>query len=614
MPEGFDLGSAYAKVILDTSGIDSGIATAKTKLGGLAGLGANLQQTGQQVSNLGGVITTLTAPMTAAAGVGLNTAANFEQVLKQIQLFGKLSPAQLERVRGAALKWGADTQFSALDSAQAMLNLLKAGQSVEDSMVSMEGVLALAGSGNISLAESSNIVTGALAQFGLQASDSILVADLLAQAANASKADVSDLGMALSNVGPVADLFDISLQDTVATLAVFADRNVLGAEAGTQLRSMLLNLNRPTDSVKESLSKMGIELYNADGSARDFNSILLDMQSSLATLPDEQANEFLQTVAGSYGIVGLTSLLAAGGIDSMRQKMQESPKAIEVASIMMEGFSGKVESLRGSLETLQIEAVTPFMNTIGGPFVEKLIGAVNATADWASKNEGATTAIITVAGAGTILGGGLIILGQLISATGTVITFFTTTALGGMLLKLSAITAAIMLAIEAVQRLQRFLNEVGNAAQDAANKIAPLTQSGQVTQQNVRDQMFASTAAQFGGGFIGDLAARAGWETTWRPMADATYAASLTAGRSRDSGGQGMPGMAYAIGTGAQPELFVPNTAGNFYPADQWMNGGSGGMTISNVNVYANSYAEGRAAGKGFADELEEYYRGRGNQ
>lgn len=40
-------------------------------------------------------------------------------------------------------------------------------------------------------------------------------------------------------------------------------------------------------------------------------------------------------------------------------------------------------------------------------------------------------------------------------------------------------------------------------------------------------------------------------------------------GGSRDSGGRGMPGQAYLIGTGAQPEMFIPDTAGEFIPASK---------------------------------------------
>lgn len=56
----------------------------------------------------------------------------------------------------------------------------------------------------------------------------------------------------------------------------------------------------------------------------------------------------------------------------------------------------------------------------------------------------------------------------------------------------------------------------------------------------------------------------------------ATAAAGANFSGPRDRGGHGSPGMAYAIGTGAQPELFVPSTAGEFYPAGEW------GGTVNN--------------------------------
>lgn len=56
-------------------------------------------------------------------------------------------------------------------------------------------------------------------------------------------------------------------------------------------------------------------------------------------------------------------------------------------------------------------------------------------------------------------------------------------------------------------------------------------------------------------------------------------------GGTKDSGGRGRPGMAYAIGTGAQPEMFVPDTAGTFVPRDQWMGGGQ--TVVQNFNIEA---------------------------
>lgn len=55
------------------------------------------------------------------------------------------------------------------------------------------------------------------------------------------------------------------------------------------------------------------------------------------------------------------------------------------------------------------------------------------------------------------------------------------------------------------------------------------------------------------------------------------YANMYDASRTRDSGGRGTPGEAYVIGTGAQPEVFIPDAAGSFYPSGAYTMAGAGG-------------------------------------
>lgn len=60
----------------------------------------------------------------------------------------------------------------------------------------------------------------------------------------------------------------------------------------------------------------------------------------------------------------------------------------------------------------------------------------------------------------------------------------------------------------------------------------------------------------------------------------------------RDSGGQGVAGAPYLIGTGAQPELFVPSVGGNFYPANQL--GSSKSVTLNGgLNLHFNVTNDG---------------------
>jgi len=62
-------------------------------------------------------------------------------------------------------------------------------------------------------------------------------------------------------------------------------------------------------------------------------------------------------------------------------------------------------------------------------------------------------------------------------------------------------------------------------------------------------------------------------------------------GGSRDSGGRGSPGMAYMIGTGAQPEVFVPDQPGTFYPRGE----GMGGSKVTQ-NIYVQGQVSQRSA------------------
>lgn len=76
-----------------------------------------------------------------------------------------------------------------------------------------------------------------------------------------------------------------------------------------------------------------------------------------------------------------------------------------------------------------------------------------------------------------------------------------------------------------------------------------LKMQAQALAAKIAESIFGAGGVGSGGGFWGNLAM------------------SFLGGGSRDSGGRGEPGKAYTIGTGAQPEMFVPDQPGTFIPA-----------------------------------------------
>jgi TP901 family phage tail tape measure protein len=473
-PGGVNLGTATAYIRVDASGISSGLRAAQSQLQGITGsLGASLNNLGDQMTRLGTSLAGLSAPIIGFGVTGIRAAADFDQLLTQIRVFGELAPDELERVRQYALQMGADTKFSSSDAAAALLDLMKAGMDLEGAMSSLPAVLNLAAAGEMSLEQAAGITTTALAQFGLQAEDAGRVADALARAANASRADVADLGMALGNVGPVASQFGLSIEDTAAILGVFSNAGIEGAEAGTQLRSMLLNLNRDTEAVQGAWAELGVSLYDSQGNMRDFNTVIRELDAALDQLPMEDQNRLMQDLAGSYGITGLTALRAAGGIDAMSAAMAESPAAAELAAAFMNTFSGRVESLMGSIETFQIQVLTPFMNNVLAPLVGWLTEVINKFTEWAMANPDLANTIIAVMAAVAAAGPVLVALGAVVSAIGTIIAGL---PLAALIATVGAVGAAFATNFGGIRDMvMPFLNRLWIALQQAGRAFGSFT-------------------------------------------------------------------------------------------------------------------------------------------
>jgi TP901 family phage tail tape measure protein len=421
------------RVGIDISDFTRGMATVDNKISGfgksigtgIMALGSGISTIGDKMSTLGSTISNATRPLTDLANSGLDAAAGFQDIMVQLQTFGGLGGAQLEIVRQKALQLGADTKFSASDAANAMLELVKAGYSTEDSMTAASSALNLAAVGNMSLESAAGVVSSTLAQFKLDVSDAGDVVDTLAQAANASRADVSGMADGLKNVGVVASTMGFSMRDTAAALAVMSNAGIEGAEAGTQLKSALLNLSTTT-TAQDQLKALGVTLYDSSGKMKDMDTIIDQLSASMKDFSPEDKTQALKNLGGAYGITALSALMAAGGTDKMIDSMIAAPAASDIAQKSMGTFNGVVESLKGSVETLLIEGLTPLMEDGLTPIVGKVTEVVNSITDWAGKNpQVASTIGAIVLGVGA-LGTGLAILGPIVGLIGTAIAGFGT--------------------------------------------------------------------------------------------------------------------------------------------------------------------------------------------
>ncbi len=176
-------------------------------------------------------------------------------------------------------------------------------------------------------------------------------------AAGAGKAvgNVSDFGEALNNCGAQANSFGMNVQETTGVLALFAN-GTIGAEAGTQLNSMLMKLAAPSAEAANTMKELGISAYDAQHHFVGMANFAGQLQKAEKGLTDEQRNQANATIFGSYAIKAANYLYEAGesGVNKWTKAVSESGYAAEQAAAKNNNLKGDLENLSGSMESLMI--------------------------------------------------------------------------------------------------------------------------------------------------------------------------------------------------------------------------------------------------------------------
>ncbi|MBT2615333.1 MULTISPECIES: phage tail tape measure protein [unclassified Bacillus (in: firmicutes)] len=228
-----------------------------------------LNETGHEMSEVGQGMTSSFGVATAAVGGGLafatKKAMDFESQISSMK--SVMSPEEAEsfgkELENLAITMGEKTKYSATEAAQGIEELVKAGVSVKDILGGgLEGALNLATAGTLELQEAAEIASTALNAFKDDNISVTRAADILAGTANASATAVGEMNFALSAVSAVASGVGLNFEETSATLGVFAQNGLKGSDAGTSLKTMLLNLSPHTKAAREQFDELGLSAYN----------------------------------------------------------------------------------------------------------------------------------------------------------------------------------------------------------------------------------------------------------------------------------------------------------------------------------------------------------------
>jgi len=416
------LGAISGQIRLDVRQAVAAYATVRAEnartLYALRGSSDAFITSGQNMALVGG-------GLVYALGKMVTAAAEFE---RKMDFFGAVSGAtadQLDNVSKFALKLAQDTIYSADQIADGLIELGKAGVTTEQIMNGVgEAMTALGAAADIPLDQAGQIIISTLSQFEQGADQASRMVDILAGAANASIADITDLGVSLKYAGGIANQNNQTFEDTATALALLANAGIRGSTAGTSLRQMLVSLPGVTGPAQEALKTMGIltedgsnKFYDLQGNLKPLPQVFQILQNSLKGFSNQQKTVLLRQLFNNRALGAAVTLTNEGakGFDEMWEAMSHT-KAADVASARLDNLSGDIEILKGNIQTLMIQSGGPFQETLRGwvQALTKLVQAYGRLPESTQKAIVQTVAYIAVA---------LLLMGTLNIVIGSIIRF-----------------------------------------------------------------------------------------------------------------------------------------------------------------------------------------------
>ena len=331
---------------------------------GMAKVSGESQKTATTMEAAGGksklITTGIAAAGVAATALGVaavRMAADFDASMSTVQANTGASADEMNQLRQAAIDAGADTIYSATESADAINELGKAGLSTSDILSGgLSGALNLAASDGMAVGDAAELMATTLKQFNLTGAESTQVADALAAGAGKAVGSAHDLGLALNQAGLVANSMGVSMQETTGTLAAFANAGMIGSDAGTSLKTMLQRLASPTDKAQTLMDELGINVYDANGKFIGLAGAAGQLQNGLSGLSQQERNAALNTIFGADAVRAANVLYEQGaeGIDDWTKAVSQSGYAADLAAKKNDNLKGDLENLSGSFESLMI--------------------------------------------------------------------------------------------------------------------------------------------------------------------------------------------------------------------------------------------------------------------
>lgn len=296
--------------------------------------------------------------------LGIDTAVQYEQALDDLSALTGLQGPALQGLEQAAdsLKeinvQGVEIVSTGTEILNAMKlvggarpELLGNAQALAD--VTKQAIILSRASGD-TLLSSVDALTTTLGQFQLTGADSTRVINELAAGAKVGSSEIPQTTDALKAFGTVANTVNVTTGESIALIETLADRQLKGAEAGTQLRNILSKLASADilpPKAQDQFRKLGIDVNILKDNTLSFETRLRELGKAQGD------------VAALTKIFGLENLTAANILTGSIDKFDQFKKGIEGTNEAFVQASVRSDNANTSFQNLKNKGLNELQET-----------------------------------------------------------------------------------------------------------------------------------------------------------------------------------------------------------------------------------------------------------
>ena len=295
-----------------------------------------------------------------AAGTAATTKVGmeFSKSMSNVQALSGATADELEALKNAAAEAGANTSKSASQAADALGYMALAGWDTEQMLAGLMPVLRASEAGAMDLASCSDLVTDSMSSMGIAVGDLQHYLDICTKTQSSANTSMEQLLQAYVVCGGMLKNLNVPLEESAALLGTLANRGIKGAEAGTALNSILVNLIGANKNAASAMKDMGISAFDAEGRFIGLENTLTLVKSKLDEYGDntEKITQLEAKLGGKTQLDTLQALLSGVNEEygSLNATLQECNGSLEAtARTMQDNLSGDIVSLKSALEGVE---------------------------------------------------------------------------------------------------------------------------------------------------------------------------------------------------------------------------------------------------------------------